>query len=327
MKKENYSKAMVSFSALKDYRDSQAKMLECQTILNEQSYQSALTAMNAENYPKAITLFELLKDFRDSAEKLAEYQNLLSEQRYQKADALRKQRKYDEAYVIYQMIPGYNDVDDLLRNDRHLVAAAREAQFQIGCYVTLGTYPQTAEGDDQTPIEWLVLARDGGNALLISRYALDCQPYNGEYVNISWAKCSLRRWLNGDFYKKAFRSADRNYILQTRVVPDSVPEDGSADSTTTDRLFLLSATEAGLYFQNDAARMCAPTDYALSRHTFTNANIQTDGRPACWWWLRTPGYSSINTVTVDNLGSFDLLGNAVFMRSRGVRPCMWVKVS
>ena len=33
--------------------------------------------------------------------------------------------------------------------------------FAVGSYITFGTYPQTADGTDSTPIEWLVLDRDG----------------------------------------------------------------------------------------------------------------------------------------------------------------------
>ncbi len=56
----------------------------------------------------------------------------------------------------------------------------------VGDYITFGRYPQTAKGNDNTPIEWLVLARDGQKALLISRYALDCQAYNSKYDDMTW---------------------------------------------------------------------------------------------------------------------------------------------
>ena len=39
--------------------------------------------------------------------------------------------------------------------------AARAAPLpdvQVGDHLVYGTYPQTAQGNDQTPIEWLVLA-------------------------------------------------------------------------------------------------------------------------------------------------------------------------
>ena len=60
--------------------------------------------------------------------------------------------------------------------------------------VTFGTWPQTAAGTDETPIEWIVLDYDSENnrALLLSRYGLDVQPYNLEYTSAAWETCTLR---------------------------------------------------------------------------------------------------------------------------------------
>ena len=81
-------------------------------------------------------------------------------------------------------------------------------KFTIGNYVAFGTYPQTAAGTDKTPIEWLVLDRDGNKALIISRYGLDAQPYNTKCTDITWEKCTLRTWLNSTFMNKAFTSEE-----------------------------------------------------------------------------------------------------------------------
>ena len=58
--------------------------------------------------------------------------------------------------------------------------------------MTFGTYPQTAEGNDETPIEWLVLDRNGDHALLLSRYSLDVHAFYPEHVDVTWEKSTLR---------------------------------------------------------------------------------------------------------------------------------------
>ena len=68
----------------------------------------------------------------------------------------------------------------------YLPEQKRKAFTKVGNIVTFGHYPQTSDGNDSTPIEWLVLARDGNKALLISRYALDSQKYNNSRVNMTW---------------------------------------------------------------------------------------------------------------------------------------------
>ena len=58
---------------------------------------------------------------------------------------------------------------------------AEEAQeWTAGSIVTFGRYPQTKDGTDETPIEWIVLEVDRVNhrALLLSKYGLDMQRNN-----------------------------------------------------------------------------------------------------------------------------------------------------
>ena len=72
-----------------------------------------------------------------------------------------------------------------------------------GDIIKFGKYPQDSN-DSKSPIEWLVLDVKGNEALLISRYGLDCKRYHHERDDITWEDCDLRKWLNCDFLKSAF---------------------------------------------------------------------------------------------------------------------------
>jgi hypothetical protein len=48
--------------------------------------------------------------------------------------------------------------------------------------------------------DWRVLEVKGGKALLISEKVLEAREYNNELKNITWAECTLRAYLNGDFF-------------------------------------------------------------------------------------------------------------------------------
>ena len=64
---------------------------------------------------------------------------------------------------------------------------------EIGETFTMGTYEQ--DGNLSTPpedIEWVVLAKEGDKVLVISKYALDCVPYNEEFDSATWETCTLR---------------------------------------------------------------------------------------------------------------------------------------
>ena len=204
---------------------------------------------------------------------------------------------------------------------------ATHQAYSVGDVVTLGTYPQTRSGNDNTPIEWIVLESDDETALLISRYALDAQPYNTKYKSITWEKCTLRKWLNNEFYNRAFSAEEKKRILMSNVSADKNPsyrtDPGNA---TKDLIFLLSIAEANKYFASDKARMCAPTDYAIQQGAWTMDDITVDGRPACWWWLRSPGNSSNGAAYVYYGGSTGGRGCDVDDSYCAVRPCVRVRL-
>ena len=196
--------------------------------------------------------------------------------------------------------------------------------------VLFGSYPQTAEGK-RRPIEWLVLKREADRALLISRYALDAKPYNHTPTTTTWAECSLQSWLTGrrkeDFPQAAFTAAEREWILQTPVPADRNPFYGTTPGKPTeDKVFLLSIPEAKALFSSDEARRCAPTDYAKNQGANTHIGYKAEGKPSCWWWLRSPGRNSNCAVCVNCSGSVSEYGDYVDYAFVGVRPALWVKL-
>ena len=192
---------------------------------------------------------------------------------------------------------------------------------------TFGRYPQTENGDLR-PIEWTVLAREGEKALLISKYVLDAKPFHRDGVYTNWEKCSLREWLNGAFMDTAFDSRERGAILTQTVdngFAQGVPEYGTACRDTRDSVFLLSYAEAWKYYNDNAERVCVPTDYALAQGISNSRLTKRDGRPAGSWWLRSIGYHDDYAVKIDACGYRE---NREVNRSEyGVRPALWVDIS
>ena len=301
-------------------------------VIPNNKYQQAVTLRENGQYEYACTIFWSIADYSDAKVQI-------TETKYQQANNLNAAARYDEAYAIYMALTGYKDVDKLLAEDDNMIAAAaaaaRDAKFAVGNYVTFGTYPQTKAGNDATPIEWLVLARDGDKALLISRYALDAQPYNKDYTSVTWETCTLRTWLNGTFYNKAFSSAEQAAILTTNV-DNSKNQCYSGWSTsggnnTQDKVFLLSYAEANKYFgvtydnsSNTKSRV-APTAYAIAQGAWTDSFDKTaDRADAGHWWLRSPGNYRDYAASVYTNGS--LFGANVDANSGSVRPALWVNI-
>ena len=285
---------------------------------------------NAGDWVGAVTAFTNAEEYNDANVQI-------TETHYQHAQSLMKAGDYDQAYALFMTLKGYADVDSLLANDESLLAAAaaRDALFSVGNYVTFGTYPQTSAGSDQTPIEWLVLDRDGDKALLLSRYGLDAQPYHTSYTSITWEKCTLRTWLNDDFINRAFTAAEQSAILLTNVDNSSIQcysgWSTSGGNNTQDKVFLLSYAEANKYLGvtygniNNTKSHVAPTAYAISQGASNSYDYKTtDGEAAWWWWLRSPGFLQTYAAFVSPDGS--LIDSGVSGAWGSVRPALWVNL-
>ena len=218
----------------------------------------------------------------------------------------------------------YQDVDTLLSSDENLLAA----RWNVGCYVTFGTYPQTKAGTDKTAIEWQVLERSGDSALIISRYGLDYKPYNIGQTGITWESCTLRSWLNNEFYNKAFTGAEQAQIQTTIVDNSKSRHDTTGGSNTEDKIFLLSYAETDGYFPGDSEKDCELTDYALEQGGWT---LPTDQERQGLsrikqYWLRSPGYKqdSADTVSCDEDGCHYYFTSVSI--TEAVRPALWITI-
>ena len=308
-----FDAAIALFTELGTFSNSSEWITEIQ---NAKTYETAASLMASEKYEEAIAVFKELSGYRDSDAQITECS-------YLRAEELRKNGQYLEACSIYLTIKGYRDVDEIIEKDGNI---ANQSKFMVGNYVIFGSYPQTQNGNDKTPIEWLVLENDGETALLISRYALDCKPYN-KNKDTTWETCTLRGWLNDEFFNKAFSADEKKSILQSDVSADKNPEyTTNPGNATKDEVFLLSVVEANKYFKSDDARICAPTDYAIQQGAYTSDTTKVAGRNACWWWLRSPGSISCNAENVYTDGSVNILGNFVISSDFAVRPCVRVRL-
>ena len=279
-------------------------------VIPKMNYDKAVNARENGEYEEAIAAFEALGDYGDAAEQASEI-------RYAQAVAARENGQYEDAITAFEALGDYSDAAEQLSETWYQYA---DAKYAVGNYVEFGTYPQTSSGTDETPIEWLVLARDGDEALLISRYALDAQPYNEEYEDVTWGTCTLRTWLNTDFYNIAFSMDDKQHIIKSNVTADRNP-DYSTDpgNDTTDNVFLLSIDEVDKYFAGDTDRICYPTDYAKEQ------GADTYGSEACWW-LRSPGLGGNYAAGVSRAGSVFDFGVSVIISDFSVRPAVWVRL-
>jgi hypothetical protein len=201
--------------------------------------------------------------------------------------------------------------------------------------VKFGLYPQSdANGIEKEPIEWIVLDRHGNNALLLSKYILDCKCYENEYKETTWETCSLRKWLNEIFLNYAFTINEQINIVSTDLSNnDNVQYRVSGGNNTVDKIFCLSIQEVQRYFSlsnatSDNMKLATKgTEYA--KVVDENYSLWVNNRPEWYkgnssFWLRSPGKNHYTAADVYSYGHIDMDGHVTDNHYFGVRPAMWV---
>lgn len=119
--------------------------------------------------------------------------------------------------------------------------------MKIGDIIEFGKYPQKADGT-VLPLKWRVLDRKDNTALVITEYGIDSQPYHHQANLVTWETCSLREWLNQEFFAKAFTPEEQSMICLTKVINSK--KQGCAKfkppggNDMQDKIFCLSYQEA-----------------------------------------------------------------------------------
>lgn len=194
--------------------------------------------------------------------------------------------------------------------------------------MTFGHYEQDNDlTNGAEPIEWIILETEAdGTLLLMSRYALDCVPYNAELLPVAWKTCTLRAWLNDRFYSAAFGEEEQTKIVTTLVPTEETPHYMAiGEYATADKVWLLSMDEADSYFSEDAVMLCIPTSYALSRGANQSEEYALNGVPSCWWWLRSTGDDSNRASFINDFGVIGDFGNIVNYDHYTIRPVIRIQ--
>ena len=192
---------------------------------------------------------------------------------------------YETAYDKFSQIKDYKDAKEYLAKSE--MTAETIVRADVGDIVTFGKYT------------WYVIDKaDDGCTLLSEKYITE-GAYNTEWEVITWEKCTLRTWLNNDFYNE-FNDDEKAMIEKTHNSnPDNSEYNTDGGSDTDDYVFLLSLDEAEK----------------------VDENIRATGS---WWWLRSPGYTQSTAAGVDSGGSLLTFGRVVHFED-GVRPALNLK--
>lgn len=204
-------------------------------------------------------------------------------------------------YGVYQSQTG-ND------GDVFSAEAVDTQPVQVGDVISFGAYKPDGISGDAKAIEWCVLDVQGDNVLLLSRDALDSQPYNDAYGKTTWENCFLHNWLNDTFLNAAFTAEEKATIIPVE-----------RNDNSQDTVFLLNCEEADRYFHTEKDRICKPTGYVASMNGKTR---EIEDGYAVWWWLQTMAEDGYQAFYINFEGK--CYTNVVANDYLSVRPALWI---
>ena len=285
-------------------------------VIPNGQYNDAVALMKNGQYEQAIAAFEAMDGYKDS-------DDMILEAKYEAAVAL-IDTDVVQAYEALIALDGYKDSSEKGNNIFNEYKIEKLKYAKEGECISLGTYEQdndTSNGKES--IEWLVIEKQDNRVLVISKYALDCKPFNESRTAVTWETCTLRRWLNEEFFNAAF-STEEQAIIQTATVSggENTRYNSNAGNDTEDRVYILSVSETEQYLVKFGAMQCKATTYTEEQGAYVKVSDN-----CCWWWLRSPGNTQYKAVRIGSGGTIEFAGDDVDYLYNAVRPAMWIDFS
>ncbi len=186
-----------------------------------------------------------------------------------------------------------------------------------------GSYEQDANFlNGSEPLEWTVLSKNKSEMLVRSTKLIDQLPYDNFGGEVTWETCTLRKWLNKNFYDIAFNSAEKKLIKTTKIKNQDHPDKpGKGGNDTKDKVFLLSYDEISNpdFFEEYWSRCISSTEYTKYMGPVAKSG-DTD------YWLRTVGEANGRAMKVYTYGNIYTNGLSVSANDNAILPAMTIKL-
>lgn len=198
-------------------------------------YKKAIALYEEQHFDEAIDILNTMTSYKDAREKVYQIKTA-------KAKHLFKNRETEQAINLAYEI---GDQELVFQLESSVLNSAR-----IGDTVYFGNFYFYQDA----VIPWTVIAKNGKHLLLFADREVAKKKYDDNDFTYEWELCSLRHFLNGDFYDFAF-SSDEKKLIQLSTINNAhyfywqyYDDNGTVDSSyaqssTQDYVFLLSFGE------------------------------------------------------------------------------------
>ena len=319
MEEGKSEEAIAAFEELDGFKDSEEKILSIK-------YDDAVALKEEGKTDEAIAAFEDLGDYADSTDQIKAIQ-------YDEAVKLAENKKTQDAFEAFEALGDYKDSAQRAEELKFDYNMRKCKSAWVGSTVKFGSYEQdNNESNGKEDIEWKVLEKKDNRILVVSKYALDFKQYNNIRVRSTWDDCTLRTWMNEDFFNTAFSSKEQALIPTVTVPSHSGYDNGGYDEyyevdynvskSTQDKVFILSGYELEKYFGVDTDGYVRefswePTDYAMAQgvNDFVYA------------WLRSSDLSTDEADTISDSKRINEMGGGEMVNDFNlICPAMWIEL-
>lgn len=252
-REENYKTAAKFYKDAGDYLDAPEKAKECQRLAKEarEEYLSDTyakgaemlrTASSVEDYEHAGKVLAKVSGYRDADELLKKCNDAKEKIELRKF----KRTRILAAAVIVLIIAA---VAIFQAPVRRMLKGKISEEDTVAEEETPKELPEDVKAGDEVKFgnyAWLVLDVDDEECLLAMYHAEKHEEtrngaYNDTLEDVTWADCSLRKWLNGEFLENGFLEEEREQILTEKYENpgnDAYGTDGGEE--TEDQVTLLT---------------------------------------------------------------------------------------
>ena len=177
---------------------------------------------------------------------------------------------------------------------------------------------------------WQVVETKDDSALIITKDVIALRWYHTKFVDITWADCDLRRYLNNEFYNQFNENEKAKIVSVINKNPDNPWFKTKGGIDTSDSIFLLSLEEVCQYLGDSKVKLKHKAIQTWFIDDKNNDRRQARyGSDFHWWRLRSPGYYGRTAASVNKNGHVYVRGNGVHGTPKdggGIRPSLWLKI-
>lgn len=194
--------------------------------------------------------------------------------------------------------------------------------------IKLGKWPCSRNG---IPLEWLIVGERNDELLLVSKYIIEVREYkkNRSTEDVRWDNCSIREWLNSDFYNNAFDEEEKNAIVCNYNDISKTPKsDEDPGNGTYDNVFLLSYEEVMNLLNDD--EVVAGSNPLFDGKNAVSTYMGCSSKSS--WLLRSKGKENGGLLSfyeiregriAAQIGKYGFISYETY--NAPIRPAMWIK--